>query len=58
MDKVFRHIQITCLYIYIYIYIYIYMSRGKAIRPLDLVKNAVDTTVFSYMHRESMGMEK
>ena len=45
-------------FIYIYIYIYIYMSRGKAIRPLDLVKNAVDTTVFSYMHRESMGMEK
>jgi len=34
------------------------MSRGKATRPLDLVKNAVDTTVFSYVHRESMGTEK
>jgi hypothetical protein len=37
---------------------YIQTSGGNATRLLDLVKNAVNTTVFSNMYRESMGMKK
>jgi len=52
IDKVCPHTQVTFLFV-------IYKCVvGKATRLLDLVENPVDTTVFSFICRESMGMKK